>query len=123
MWPRVPWLRQLLEFRRATSMSDPSPPELQPANATARKGGRDRRNEPVEVRNSKTLSYILRHGAAKEHLTLRPDGYVRVPELVRPHACVDSLNFSLIVDTAHFVTGSWRVRNSRSWTYPAFLRL
>ncbi|ELU43407.1 RNA 2'-phosphotransferase, tpt1/kptA family domain-containing protein [Rhizoctonia solani AG-1 IA] len=65
-------------------MSDPTPPKPQKAKATTpSKGGRDRRNEPIEVRNSKTLSYILRHGAAKEQLTLRSDGYVRVPELVR----------------------------------------
>ncbi|KAJ1306594.1 hypothetical protein OPQ81_007594 [Rhizoctonia solani] len=65
------------------SMSEPSPSRPQPTNAAPpRKGGRDRRNEPVEVRNSKTLSYILRHGAAKEHLTIRSDGYVRVLDLL-----------------------------------------
>ncbi|CAE6482745.1 unnamed protein product [Rhizoctonia solani] len=64
-------------------MSEPSPPEPQPANTTTpSKKGRDRRNESAEVRHSKTLSYILRHGAAKERLTIRPDGYVRVPELL-----------------------------------------
>ncbi|KAG9126135.1 hypothetical protein FRC07_004742 [Ceratobasidium sp. 392] len=47
-----------------------------------RPGGRDRRSEPIEVRMSKTLSYILRHGAAKEGLAIRSDGYVRVTELV-----------------------------------------
>ncbi|CAE6483534.1 unnamed protein product [Rhizoctonia solani] len=63
-------------------MSEPTT-ELQSKNdTTLRKGGRGRRNEPVEVRNSKTLSYILRHGAAKEHLTIRSDGYVRVSELL-----------------------------------------
>jgi 2'-phosphotransferase len=51
-----------------------------------RPGGRDRRSEPIEVRNSKTLSYILRHGAAKEGLAIRTDGYVRVTDLVScPH--------------------------------------
>lgn len=34
------------------------------------------------MRNSKTLSYILRHGAAKEHLAIRSDGYVRVADLL-----------------------------------------
>ncbi|CAE6455958.1 unnamed protein product [Rhizoctonia solani] len=64
-------------------MSEPFPSDPQSANATIpRKGGRDRRNEPVEVRNSKTLSYILRHGAAKEHLVIRSDGYVRVSDLL-----------------------------------------
>ncbi|KAG8681704.1 hypothetical protein FRC09_017304 [Ceratobasidium sp. 395] len=47
-----------------------------------RPGGRDRRSEPIEVRMSKTLSYILRHGAAKEGLAIRSDGYVRVTDLL-----------------------------------------
>ncbi|CAE6418451.1 unnamed protein product [Rhizoctonia solani] len=82
MCSRVP-RRDQVEIPHPTSMPDPSPPKPQTTNATApRKGGRNQRNEPVEVRNSKTLSYILRHGAAKEHLTLRSDGYVRVPELL-----------------------------------------
>lgn len=44
------------------------------------KGGR--RNESREVQISKACSYILRHGAAKESLVMRSDGYVRVDELV-----------------------------------------
>ncbi|KAH7335499.1 KptA family-domain-containing protein [Rhizoctonia solani] len=63
-------------------MSEPSPSEPQPTNPTPNKKGRDRRNESAEVRHSKTLSYILRHGAVKERLTIRPDGYVRVPDLL-----------------------------------------
>lgn len=43
---------------------------------------RGRREDTPEVRNSKTLSYILRHGAAKEGLKMRKDGFVRVDELV-----------------------------------------
>ncbi|KAI0077756.1 hypothetical protein K474DRAFT_1642794 [Panus rudis PR-1116 ss-1] len=35
-----------------------------------------------EVRISKTLSYILRHGAQKHGLYVRPDGYVRVTDLL-----------------------------------------
>ncbi|KAG8714969.1 hypothetical protein FRC11_006299 [Ceratobasidium sp. 423] len=71
------------EFLTLHAMSEPSPSEPQPASATRqRKGGHDRRNEPVEVRNSKTLSYILRHGAAKEHLVIRSDGYVRASDLL-----------------------------------------
>ncbi|KIP02297.1 hypothetical protein PHLGIDRAFT_16631 [Phlebiopsis gigantea 11061_1 CR5-6] len=34
-----------------------------------------------EVRLSKTVSWILRHGAAQEGLELRPDGYARVHDL------------------------------------------
>ena len=36
-----------------------------------------------DVRISKTLSWILRHGSQSEGLTMRQDGYVRVDELVR----------------------------------------
>ncbi|KAI9464531.1 KptA family-domain-containing protein [Lactarius psammicola] len=35
-----------------------------------------------EVRLSKTLSWILRHGAKSEGLFMRPDGYVRVNDLL-----------------------------------------
>lgn len=38
--------------------------------------------DSVEVRTSKTLSWILRHGAKSEGLAMRPDGYVRVDDLV-----------------------------------------
>ena len=40
-------------------------------------------NDSQDVRFSKTLSYILRHGAAKEGLKMRTDGFIRVDELVR----------------------------------------
>lgn len=43
-----------------------------------------------DVRISKTLSWVLRHGARSEGLTLRPDGYVRVRDLVRSLPCIDS---------------------------------
>jgi 2'-phosphotransferase len=33
-------------------------------------------------RTSRTISFLLRHGAIKEGLEMRPDGYVRVEELV-----------------------------------------
>lgn len=36
-----------------------------------------------EVRLSKTLSWLLRHGAKSEGLSMRADGYVRVVDLVR----------------------------------------
>lgn len=34
------------------------------------------------VRLSKQLSYILRHGANKEKISIRSDGYVKVDDLV-----------------------------------------
>jgi len=39
------------------------------------------RDSPT-ARTSKTLSWILRHGAKSEGITVRPDGYVQVTELV-----------------------------------------
>lgn len=41
------------------------------------------RNYTILSRTSKTISYILRHGALKEGLQMRPDGYVKVDDLVR----------------------------------------
>ncbi|PAV19632.1 trna phosphotransferase 1 [Pyrrhoderma noxium] len=38
--------------------------------------------DELEVRISKTLSWVLRHGAKKEGLFMRPDGYVRVKDLL-----------------------------------------
>jgi RNA:NAD 2'-phosphotransferase (TPT1/KptA family) len=48
------------------------------------KGGRGGRGGPVdrEVTVSKALSWILRHGAAKEGLVLDKEGFARVDELV-----------------------------------------
>lgn len=39
-----------------------------------------------EVRISKTLSWILRHGSESEGLAMRSDGYVRVTDLVSTYA-------------------------------------
>lgn len=41
-----------------------------------RRGGDDR-----DVRHSKKLSYLLRHGAEKEGLVIGSDGYVKVKDL------------------------------------------
>jgi 2'-phosphotransferase len=43
--------------------------------------GQDR--DSREVRISKTLSWLLRHGAQSEGLKIRKDGYVKVDDLVR----------------------------------------
>ncbi|RPA72845.1 hypothetical protein BJ508DRAFT_244572 [Ascobolus immersus RN42] len=47
-------------------------------------GGRGRGGRPMseEVLISKALSYTLRHGAQKEGVKIRPDGYVRVEDLL-----------------------------------------
>ncbi|GAA5870646.1 hypothetical protein JCM3774_001713 [Rhodotorula dairenensis] len=57
----------------ASSSAAPKPP----------KSARGRPTDDPDTRWSKTLSYILRHGAAKEGLKLRPDGFVRVEELMK----------------------------------------
>lgn len=56
----------------STQSSAPKPP----------KNARGRPTDDPDTRWSKTLSYILRHGAAKEGLKLRSDGFVRVEDLV-----------------------------------------
>ena len=37
------------------------------------------------VKISKTLSYILRHGAIKENIPIALDGYVTLTDLVTPN--------------------------------------
>ena len=49
------------------------------------RASRKARGEVVDtglVRLSKHLSYVLRHGAKKEGLPMRADGYARVQDLV-----------------------------------------
>lgn len=48
---------------------------------TAKLRGNPRESEGVRI--SKTLSWVLRHGSKSVGLFMRPDGYVRVTELVR----------------------------------------
>lgn len=48
----------------------------------APKNARGRPTDSPEVRYSKTLSYILRHGAIKEGLEMRKDGFIKVDNLV-----------------------------------------
>ncbi|TIA71914.1 hypothetical protein E3P77_03400 [Wallemia ichthyophaga] len=67
-------------------MMDPKQP---PKNA------RGRPTDSPEVRYSKTLSYILRHGAIKEGLEMRNDGFIRVDDLLsRPK--LRGLDFELL---------------------------
>ncbi|OAV93954.1 hypothetical protein PTTG_12593 [Puccinia triticina 1-1 BBBD Race 1] len=65
---------------------DPSSSEAKPAIPTSgSKPGktRGRPADPPDVNLSKTLSYILRHGALKEKLEIRADGCIRLDELLR----------------------------------------
>ncbi|KAJ3076749.1 tRNA 2'-phosphotransferase 1 [Podochytrium sp. JEL0797] len=44
---------------------------------------RERPADSPQVQFSKSLSYILRHGAAKEGVPMRPDGYVSLTDLTK----------------------------------------
>ena len=41
-----------------------------------------RPTDPPDIRISKTLSYILRHGAEKEGLPIRSDGFINLKDVV-----------------------------------------
>lgn len=72
-------------------MSEPAH-QNQKGSKGGRKGGgggggsgkklRGLREDSVEVRLSKTVTWILRHGAKSEGIFMRPDGAVRVSDLV-----------------------------------------
>jgi len=63
------------------STSLPAPPAS--TSSKPSKTARGRPTDDPDTRWSKTLSYILRHGAEKESLVLREDGFVKVGDLVR----------------------------------------
>ncbi|EJU03669.1 phosphotransferase KptA/Tpt1 [Dacryopinax primogenitus] len=75
---------------------------LEPKEAGSSRGGKPKshlRGHPQDsedVRIGKTLSYILRHGAAKEGLKMRSDGYVKVDDLVTPK--LNGVGFSKLED-------------------------
>lgn len=45
-------------------------------------GGKRGGGDSDDVKISKNLSYLLRHGAVKEGLNIRSDGYVKLDELL-----------------------------------------
>jgi len=57
------------------------------ARGSKKAGGRSKRNESENTIISKSMSYILRHGAEKEGLKMRADGFVRVEDLVSKGFC------------------------------------
>ncbi|KAJ3125804.1 tRNA 2'-phosphotransferase 1 [Nowakowskiella sp. JEL0407] len=66
----------------------------------SRNRGHQKELDPL-VRCSKTLSYILRHGAEKEGVNITTDGFVEVDELLR-HPKLKDVSFEVIkevVDT------------------------
>lgn len=84
-------LREHYCFRPASTMSEATKPEAKRGGKNqgqrGRGGGsaklRGLPKDSPEVRMSKTLSWVLRHGSQAEGLAMRPDGYVRVDDLVR----------------------------------------
>ena len=84
------WSRKLRRMERIEELERQSREERRaserPSRNAYKKGPKlrgDRRDEE-DVRISKTLSWLLRHGAKSEGLAVRPDGYARVRDLVSP---------------------------------------
>lgn len=69
------------KFGQVKSSSNQAQGDHQRNPAGARLRGLDR--DPPDVRISKTLSWLLRHGAQSEGLQIRTDGYIKVDDLVR----------------------------------------
>jgi RNA:NAD 2'-phosphotransferase (TPT1/KptA family) len=46
-----------------------------------------RPNESPDVKASKALAYILRHGAEKEGLDMRQDGFLKLKDVVSCFVC------------------------------------
>ena len=67
--------------KRTNNPSNPNPKPKQPYQTSSKLRGLEK--DSPEVRISKTLSYLLRHGAQGEGLAMRKDGYVKVADLVR----------------------------------------
>ncbi|KDQ50749.1 hypothetical protein JAAARDRAFT_41838 [Jaapia argillacea MUCL 33604] len=55
---------------------------MKPSSTEKASALRGQLRDSPEVRISKTLSWVLRHGAKSQGLAMRPDGYVRVAELL-----------------------------------------
>jgi hypothetical protein len=75
--------KQQIEVPTASNQSERSQGRLKPQQKGSGKM-RGREQDSPEVRLSKTLSWLLRHGAQGEGLAMRPDGYVKVTDLVSP---------------------------------------
>src|SRR6267378_587710 len=78
--------RYSLQSLHRTFSNHPSVRSMESSKKKDRKhGGKLKGNkarDDHETRLSKTLCYVLRHGAEDEGIPIRPDGYVRVSDLV-----------------------------------------
>ncbi|KAJ7132382.1 KptA family-domain-containing protein [Mycena epipterygia] len=69
-----------------------------PNGSTAKKPSpklKKEREPPEQLRASRELSYLLRHGAKSEGLPIRPDGYVNVGALLR-HRSLRGIDFPML---------------------------
>lgn len=77
------WNRKLSRMEdKEANKGEQRPAVKRPTKDTLNKPLRGRPRDQEDVRISKTLSWLLRHGAKSEGLGMRPDGYVRVQDLV-----------------------------------------
>ena len=65
------------------------------------------------IRLSKTLSYVLRHGAEKEGIRMRPDGFVLVNDLVGKLPCLPSTIPSVVIVLLHTTVCPPEVQGTR----------
>lgn len=83
-----PSIRPHANIRPKSNMSKPAKQNQKSTDGGRRGGGkggtklRVLREDPPEVRLSKTVTWILQHGAKSEGIFMRPDGAVRVSDLV-----------------------------------------
>ncbi|KAJ7105472.1 KptA family-domain-containing protein [Mycena crocata] len=66
-----------------------------PAPKRPWRGKRESGPDPKQLRMSRELSYLLRHGAHTEALPIRPDGYVNVDVLLR-HRTLRGIDFAML---------------------------
>lgn len=64
------------------------------------------------VKLSKLLSYVLRHGAQKEKLVVRSDGYIAVNDLVTMQP--DYLYYLFCIN---WYDNSWQDQSSSKWRW------
>ncbi|KAJ3168604.1 hypothetical protein HDU88_001496 [Geranomyces variabilis] len=106
------------------SPAQPASQEFRKEGGAGRGGGprsnRSRKDDPPDVQLSKTLSYILRHGAEKDGIPMRPDGHVLLSDLKR-HPRLRTATFDdiqRIVSTnakqrfslSQDASGAWQIR-------------
>lgn len=71
-------------------------PKMRQEDSVTKKGPnpkpRGHPRDSPDVRISKSLSWLLRHGAEKASLNIRQDGYAKVSDVVSPQLCAMSIS-------------------------------